>query len=133
MVKVKKIRQTSYECGKFLKTITLNSCPTAGPIHAGVLPKPALWEEHRTLYPANVTLEAKPETTESEVVIDQVRSLAEILAERSQQPLDLTQQVHSGKLRRDDDDDGTTIDLEVDWDPSDEGKIAAALPESIRF
>jgi hypothetical protein len=64
--------QQGYADGKLLETITLNNCTTAGLIHAGVLPKPALWEEHQAVYPAIATLEAEFETTESEVMMDQI-------------------------------------------------------------
>lgn len=37
--------------GDLLCTITVKYCTTLGLIHAGILPKPPMWDEHRMLFP----------------------------------------------------------------------------------
>jgi hypothetical protein len=125
--KIHKRRRTRYSPGKLLETVTLNYCTASGLIHAGVLPKPSLWEDHRARYPASNAPES--EVDESEVIVDQVRSLAEILEERSQQTLDLTP-LHHGELRDVVDADDTEA---IVLDNLGDGNIAAeTLPECVK-
>ena len=47
-----KRRRTKFAKGGLLKTITLRYCSTLGLIHAGILPKPPMWDLHRLSHPA---------------------------------------------------------------------------------
>jgi hypothetical protein len=46
-----KRRRVTFKTGGLLATITLRYCSTLGLIHAGVLPKPPMWDLHRKLNP----------------------------------------------------------------------------------
>lgn len=49
-------RKRRYHAGKELASIKINYCTAFGLIHAGLLPKPPLWDFHRTRYPRELFL-----------------------------------------------------------------------------
>ena len=55
-----KRRRKMYAKGGLLCTITLRYCSTLGLIHAGILPKPPMWDLHRLANPADDNGQEKP-------------------------------------------------------------------------
>ena len=51
-VKKSQRRRSQYQTGGMLKKVTLRYCSTLGLIHAGILPKPPMWDLHRLSHPA---------------------------------------------------------------------------------
>ncbi|KAI2502543.1 hypothetical protein MHU86_11890 [Fragilaria crotonensis] len=49
-------RKRRYRAGKELTSIRINYCTAFGLIHAGLLPKPPLWDFHRSRYPRELFL-----------------------------------------------------------------------------